>query len=376
VVQLGAALVLGLLAKASTPLYCLAPCLYCGYFLVRKPGIPDFRAEWKLWPSRILIVAFGCLAMLCALWYFRHFAEALQHVRDSSFGDIALAYGHRDSVSHKLVVWWGLFVQSFLSPCLSWGCLIAIVVASAFYPSFRSPSRGQYRLSVHPMAVLSAAQIGLVLFVLSLTIEVDPRYMYSLLPCASILFMQICAFLPGKALAALVAVGAAQWALVNGFALGIAAHLPDRSQWLKVAHSDRSQYDELARAVRLTDSPGRDNIVAIEEPSVNANSAAFFAAKQSLKTGARGSYGSVGYAQQDIGAAMRRIEQDRTRYVITLDEFHQSSTPNFLNLVSSRVLERMRSDSQFTQVPFESRNGLVIFRFDPGTTPTRRKGEL
>src|SRR5207249_4122446 len=112
--------------------------------------------------------------------------------------------------------------------------------------------------------------------------------------------------------------------------------------------------DEVARAVRLSDSPGHYNIVAIEEPWLNANSASFFAAKQSLKTGARGYYTSVGYAQEDTGAAMRRIEEFQAPYVITLDESHQSSTPNFVNVVSSRVLERMRRDSRFTQVPFDS----------------------
>jgi hypothetical protein len=366
-VHLGAALVLGLLAKATTPLYCLAPCLYCGYFLVRKPGAPDFQAEWKLWPSRILIVVFGCLAMVCALWYCRHLADVWQHVRDASSGDVALAYGSREPISHKLVVWWGLLVQSFLGPCLSWGCLIAILVASVVYPSFGSPSSGKHRLSVHPVAVLSAVEIGLMLFVFSLNITVDSRYMYALLPCASILFMQICAFLPGKALAALMAVGAVQWALVNGVSLGIAADLSDQSQWLEPAQSDRSQYDEMTRAVQLTDSPGQYNIVAVEEPWLNANSASFFAAKRSLKGGPRSYYTSVGYAQTDIGATMRRIEEFQTRFLITLDESHQSSTPNFLNVVSSRVLERMRSDSRFTQVPFESRNGVVIFRFDPGT---------
>jgi hypothetical protein len=371
VVHLGAALVLGLLAKATTPLYCLPPCVYCGYFLVRRPGAPDFRAEWKLWLSRSLLAIFGCLAMLCALWYVRHFAEAWQHVHDSSSGDVALAYGSRDSISHKLALWWRLLVQSFLGPCLSWGCLAAIVVASVVYPPFRSPSRAKHRPSVHPVAVLSAVQIGLMLLVFSLNIAVDSRYMYALLPCMSILFMQICALLPGKALAALIALGAAQWALVNGLSLGIAGRLPDRSQWLQPARSDRSQYDELARAVRLTDSPGHYNVVAIEEPWLNSNSASFFAAKQSLKAGPRGYYTSVGYAQKDIGAAMRRIEQFQTRYAITLDESHQSSAPNFVNLVSSRVLERMRSDSRFTQLPFESRNGVVIFRFDPGATAVR-----
>jgi len=258
-------------------------------------------------------------------------------------------------------------VESFLSPILPWGYVIAIVIAVVVHLSPSNPSQHRRWLSVQPVAVLSAIQIALMLVVFSLNITVEPRYMFALLPCLSILFMQLCVFLPRKATAALLALGAVQWALVNGFSLGIGGHISAPSRWLQPVHPEWSQYDELARAVRLTDSAGRYNIVAVEEPWLNANSAQFFAAKQSLKTGPRGSYTSVGYAQQDVGAAMRHIDEFQARYVITLDESHQSRTPNFLNIVSSRVLERMRGDSRFSPIPFESGHGVLIFRIDPGT---------
>ena len=66
---------------------------------------------------------------------------------------------------------------------------------------------------------------------------------------------------------------------------------------------------------------------------------------------------------------MRRIEEFQARYVIALDESHQSRTPNYLNIVSAPVLERMRGDSRFTTIPFENAHGVLIFRVDRGTSP-------
>ena len=376
VIHLGAALALGLLAKATTPFYCLVPGLYCAYFLVRRSGTPGFRTEWKLWPSRILAVVFVGMAILCACWYSSHFAGVWQLVWDRSAGDVVgLGYGSQDSIFHKFILWFGWLGQSFFRPYLGWGCLFAIVTVSVLYPSLRSSPEGKRPLSPHPEAVLSAIQIALMLFLFSSNIAVDPRCIFALLPCASILFMQLCSFLPKKALVAMIALSTAQWALVNSISLGTTERLSDQSQWLQPAHYDRSQYDEIARAVQLTRSPGRYNIVAIDEPWLNANSAAFFAAKQKLKTGAESAYTSVAGGQPEIAAAIRRIEEFHTRYLITLDESHQSGTPNYATMASFQILKRMRSDTRFTQVPFESRIGVVVFRFDSGTTAIKEGTE-
>jgi hypothetical protein len=365
VVHLGSAIVSGLLAKTTTPLYCLLPCLYCGYFVLRKPGFPNFRNEWKLWPSRILMVVFVFLAVMCALWYFKHFAEAWQHARDSSSGDVSLNYGSRDSISNKLVLWWGLFVQAFVGPYLPWVCLGAIVVAASLQ-TLRGRAHSD-RPSVQPVAIFSVIEIALIVFIFSLNIAVEPRYLYALLPCAAILFMQICVFLPARAVAVLMVLTSVQWVAVNAAALKLTSGIPKQSQWLLPVHPDRSQYDELARVVRLTDMPGRYNIVGVEEPWMNANSASFFAAKQSLKAGEHGYYTSLGYAQQDVDAAVRRIEELQSPYVITRAEANQVVPPNFVNIVSLPVLARMRHDPRFTPASFDSPDGVLIFRFSPGT---------
>jgi hypothetical protein len=143
--------------------------------------------------------------------------------------------------------------------------------------------------------------------------------------------------------------------------------LSHQSQWLLTPEFDRSHYDDLTRVVSMTsDAAERYDIVAVESPSMNANAAAFFAAKNRLRTGVRSYYTSLGYAESDFGAAMRRIEEFRPRYVITVAEPYQAGLPGFLNVVSLPVLRDLRSDNRFSQVPLTSRNGVLVFRFKSG----------
>ena len=376
IVHLGSALILGVLAKATTPLYCMLPLLYSIYCLVRRPGPAKFRGEWAIRSSRVLILVFGILILPTVLWYLRHLGEVWQHVRDASSSNIALQYGSRDSIAHKFVLWTQLLVQSFFSPYLSWGCLAAALAAIGWRRRSGGASKTKGALVSTPL-VLSAVQIVLMLLTFSMNITVEPRYMFALLPGLAIVVMEVCASLPKKAVAVLLLLAAVQWGTVNGASLKLARPLSGQSQWLIPLHSDRSQYEELERVVGVTDRVGRYNIVAVEEPWLNANSAAFFAAKRSLQAGARGYYTSIGYAQDNIEAAMRRIQEFDPAYVITLDESHQARDPNFLNVVASPVLQRMRGDSRFSQVVFESKTGVVIFRFgslasnsEPAKQPT------
>jgi hypothetical protein len=105
-----------------------------------------------------------------------------------------------------------------------------------------------------------------------------------------------------------------------------------------------------------------NNMIAVQEPWLNENSAAFFAAKQCLTTGRRGYYISAGYAQKDLGAALRRMEEYHTEYVIELAEAFQPSPPNFLNLTALPMLQRLRDNPGCKQEPFSTVNGLVLFR--------------
>jgi hypothetical protein len=124
--------------------------------------------------------------------------------------------------------------------------------------------------------------------------------------------------------------------------------------------ADATPYTEVVRAVQRTSNFAGYDIVAIEEPWLNANSTAFFAAKNRLDTGVRSYYTSLGYAQKDSSAAMQRIDEFSTRFVITLDAPFQAP-PNFLNVVSQSVLQELKNPEHFAPVPFSSEKGILIF---------------
>ena len=185
--------------------------MYCGYFLFRKRSDLNVtnKSEWRSKSSRALILLFGLLEILSAFWYVDNLAGVWQHVRDASSSDIALNDGSRDSVIHKLILWSRLLNPSFLYPYFLWGCIAAALWGAALALYQLTKPTCQLRPNIHPLVVLSMIQIGLLLFIFSLNITVDSRYMYALLPGLVILCMQVCMFVPRALLIVLVVLGSA-----------------------------------------------------------------------------------------------------------------------------------------------------------------------
>jgi hypothetical protein len=358
-IHLAAALLLGALAKATTPVYCFVFCLYAAPVILRRPFKLDLVTERRLASSRWLMLAFVAILPATAAWYAINLKYVWEHIRLSSSGEVALEYGFRASVGQKLVVWAHLLRESFLAPFLLWVLVAALLLACAWRLFFRGAMTNPAKVA----AALGALQIAAVLFLFSRNDAVGSRYLFPLIVSMAALFMACCSIIRSRVMVAvlLLACGV-QWAAVHRFALGSKNALGE-SQWITAPQRDRLEYDEMTRAVQLTSiAPPRYNIVGVEEPWLNANSAAFFAAKNRLDTGARGFYTSLGYAEKDTAAALRRLKDLRIQYFITLDEPYQTAPPDFLNVVSLPVLRQLKQDPGFHQVPFPSRKGIVILK--------------
>ena len=366
-VELALALVVGVLAKADTPLFCLLPALYAAGTLCRKrPLRAEFRAAWKSRAFRLRAVLLPVASAAGGVWYYRNWDAMVQHVRDASYGPIALDFGHRAPWPSKFLEWSRISIDCFLAPCLGW-VFLAVLVAAAFW---RIGSLRQRRQTarIEPVAIAAALQIPLVLSVFSTAITVEPRFLYALLPAVVIVFVQLCAFLPPRILVAVVVACGAQWAVVNADSLAISGRLTQPFKWMSAPEFDASRYDDLTGVLRLTATPDeRTDVVAVESAWLNANAASFFAAKDRLRTGKRTHYVSLGYAQSDPAAAMRRIWEFRAGYVITLAEPFQKGLLGFVNVVSLPVLGEIRNDIRFRPVPYASRNGALVFRVQDGS---------
>jgi hypothetical protein len=221
--------------------------------------------------------------------------------------------------------------------------------------------RPKWDLGLKLLFWLCLFQNVFLLLVFSTNITVDSRYMFALLPSLAILFMSSCAQLASRSvLVILIALCSLQWTAVNYAALRAENAISNRSNWLSRFDSSRSRFDELVHLIQITSTvPGRYNIVGVEVPWLNSNSAAFFAAKNRLATGIRCYYTSLGYAQQDLGAALKRIDEFQTLYFITLDETFQPAQ-NFVNVVSLRVMRELKGSARFQVVPFASQNGILV----------------
>lgn len=372
--HLAANFAFGLLVKASTPAYCWPVWLYCLFVMLRKPGDIAFFSEWKSRSFRAFAIVTCTSVLLCAFWYLRHLSEVWQHVRESSSSEIALDYGARDTVVHKMGTWLHIMDQSFLAPYLVWACLIALGVASVLVWRGRR-SRLQQGSRLPPIAILSIVQIAALLFLFSINISVNPRYAYGMLPCLAILFITAFTALPRKAIAALLLLCGVRWVIVSYASFSPGKVIGYQSEWLYEPQRDRTDFDELTRAVSMTSTiADRYNVIGVEYPWMNANSAAFFAAKNRLTTGVRSAYISIGYAQKDLDAAMRRIVDFHVAHLVTLAADSQDPSPNFLNLVSRGVVETIQRDHRFSRLPFPSKMGILVFEFHSDSSTPAQTG--
>ena len=362
-VHVTAALILGALAKTTTPVFCAAPAVYIALAVLRRGRASwEFRAEWKSRVSRALILLSAALGVLATVWYLRNRGDVLQHIRDASSGAIALRYGWRASPVVKFGTWTGLLEQSFGAPYLAWVLLLVCLVGALSWYSRKTKGLPAPFSGGAAMALISAVQVVILLFAFSLGDAVEGRYLYAILPCVVVIVMWLCAFAGSrKTVAVFGALCALQWILLHSVALGAVSYVADQSSWLLRVQGDTHDFEELMRVVRVTEVDGRYNIIGVEEPWFSANSAAFFAAKNRLSSGVAALYTSLGYAQTDVQAAMNRIQAISAKYVITLDESFQRAPPDFLNVVSLPVLRELQRGTQFKTIPFRSDKGILVF---------------
>jgi len=360
--QLVSALIFGVLAKATTPLYCVLPCLYIGLVLVRKRFWQGWKDEWRTTGGRVLAIFIGLSLPPTAYWYQINFRYVWQHIQEASSGNLALPYGFRASIAAKLIVWNRLLDFSFLAPYLGWVSLLAILGGA--FAWFRPGGPRALTSSVRVTVVLSVLQAMLLLLVFSANDTVEARYMYAMLPLLLVVPMSFCASIKSRAVFfVLFALCAWQFVVVQRAALGSSAPLTKQLAWLTKPDQDRGRYNDIQRIVAATSTvSGRYNIVGVEEPWLSANTLSFFAAKHQLDTGTQSYFTSLGYAESDVSAAMKRVRSFKIMYYITLDEAFQTTPANFVNLVSLPVLKLVKGDAHFEQVGTTDPNGVVIFR--------------
>lgn len=356
-----------MLAKASSPLYCLLPGLIALNHL--RPGRPAVANTVRGWCADVgFFVASLALAALTVAWYRVNWHSVVYHIKLSSSGDAALLYGAPVVLSQKVVFWYrelrqGLFVPRSFLPL----AVLATAAGAALLVRFgRAGLRPRVLTAADWLALAAAAHLLGVLAMFSLSVNQETRYLLPALPAAAVLVMWSLTQVRFRWLAPALVVGlACQWAYVHAIGLRGVAKPEEMSAWLIPVERDHTRERELRRVVRLVEadphSAGRFVVTGVELPWFNANTLSYEAEKRLLWSGRRSWYTSLGYAEADVEKAQRRLKDLNALYFLSLDESFQPPEDAF-NRVNRMVLRQVARGGQFREVSVDSRLGIVLFR--------------
>jgi hypothetical protein len=147
---------------------------------------------------------------------------------------------------------------------------------------------------------------------------------------------------------------AANAAAAHLHAHGLVVLPPQTSPWLRPYRFEPASVVRFERAVRLSCDPKRAmryNVVGVELPDFNANSAAFYAEKQKGELGYRCLYTSLGYAERDVERALKRLyDMDADHFVTLPPEQIPADPKDVLNQVSKPVAERIAASPDWERI--------------------------
>ena len=351
--------VIGFGAKTTTFLYCGASWLVTVAALarqpaLRKPGPSMARADAAGWLAMGL--AFGLWA-LTAFWYLANVVQIEAHMRASVTDTL---YGSAGPFSDKLWYWIGAADAAFFDVPFLWIALVLIAGLAVGRALRRSLSGDKERALVAACALI---QIVAPVALLASQPNEETRFLLPALPNLAVLAAWLLRErswrIPAIAASALFA---AQWSLGHLQAHGLVRGYAE-SPWLLAVDTDQSNRS-VAREIVHETCPAADansmNIIAPEYPQMNANSVAFFAAKERLQVGHRCFYTSLGYAEDKVERALARIAALNALFVVVPQRKAIPENPDAFNRVLRPVQAVLSASSEFSRAG--TAGGYEIFR--------------
>jgi hypothetical protein len=343
-------------AKASSFIFTLPPLAYCALVLgatwKRERPVPTaFDFAW-------LAVALAFLA-LTAAWYWVNWDYMMAHFIFSTVASAELmAEGPVVDLRQTIPFW-----ISNMSVGIS---AIDVIPISAFAAVFvalvvglRRSAAGQL-LTTCDRAIKNwtlfgltlAGTIVLVILAYSLQLNVDSRFLTPLVPFAGVLVAWSLSVLRVRWLSvAFLGIFVVNAAANHALSFGRNPGRLISNAWLQPTDRDLGNRDRLAAIVAATCTPeaaGRWIVLAVNYPSLNGNSANFFAAKDPSTLGHRCSYINFPIFETDIDKDFAFIfDIARAYYVVTLEPSKQQTTPDWINRLAKPIAERLARDDRF-----------------------------
>lgn len=357
--QLAAAAAVALAAKVSSPAYCAGPGAVALWYALRK----DSAWSPKSWrePRTLLAAALALLLMLAAAaWYRRNLGHVMYHVSASVAGPHAEIYGASEAFARAVAHRGFVMLTSFFRPFAA-AALGAVVAAGALWRGPRPAAGGRFGTG----AIVAAAQLAAVLCILALSPNREARYLLALLPYAALLAAWALWRIGRPLLTAAAALAlVAQLAVSHAQALGLAPAYVYGSPWIVPPRAQVDEAKVLEGIVWRTCAgtaprPQRYwNVVGIELPWLNKNSAAYAASKTLGPRGLVGCrYDSIfNFTVTDLDQLWGLVGKMELRYYVTRGSGLAAVPPDDAHLVAVNrntlpFLERVRASGEFTVEP-------------------------
>jgi hypothetical protein len=271
-----------------------------------------------------------------------------------------LFYGSNAGLAVKLAFWTAALAQA-ISPWPLVAAAIATLVGAALLMEsvrhLRRSSRDRIETLVSSNFLYVLALVGTALasiLTYSLQINEETRFLLPIIPILAVLLSWSLGVFDRFALNVIVISVLATGAIVvESAAFGPSWAGARLSPWLTPYQHDPAAAERLRQAVRLTCArPYRNlpTIIGVEFPELNANSAAFYSADARRKRGYKCSYKSLGYAEADTEKALRRIDDLKARFVVTISPNLLPLEADPFNKVARTVSERLAGGIKFAPV--------------------------
>ena len=353
---------LALLAKVSSPAYCLGPAL-----LALRHALPRLRLtadEWRRPRTAAVALLAAMLLAGAAGWYQRNLPFVFEHVRASASGPIAEIYGGTEPFVQALHARLLVLHAAAFRPGVGTALLVVMAVALGVAVFRRGPGAPR-SAHLRTVGITAALQLLAVLLLLSLSPNREPRYLLPLLPYGALLLVCLLAWAanPWTAAAAALVLGF-QLALTHALGLGLLPFGGRASPWLlppRTQSREAAILEALAWRTCRGSAPRPErpwNVVGIELPWLNKNTASYAAAKTLAPRRLLGCrYDSIHSAtlfQSD--EVWRRIGEMDLRYYVTKDPAADPVPAGDRHLEAINrnyrpVLERLRASGEFVLEP-------------------------
>jgi hypothetical protein len=350
------AVVLCFLSKASSAQFVLPFLTYIGVALFVARGQPKHPTRAS--DLALLFIALALTAAAVA-WYFVNWAATIGHFLEATSSDIALYYGSAVQIGSKLKFWTstlGLALSPFSLVAFCMAITIVVAIGIAVARLREMPMRRWAELSVQNGLLFILALTGtvcLTVLAYSLQVNEDTRFILPLIPMIAVLLGWTLSMLRSRALIAIFLIAfAVNAAFVHAYSFRSDPARITPISWLSQLESNPTDKRRLTAGVQATCRPevaDRYNVVGVNYPRLNGNSASFFGQKERYKNGYGCYYLAFGYNEQNVQYALEKITEIGPPYILTVPPDKQFP-PDFVNLVSKPLAEFLSHDPRYALV--------------------------